>query len=173
MQIKAALAVIQEDPQKSAQLLEKAQDLSATALQDVRNSVSALREDNLGALTLSERIEKLITTSESEGRKFDFTVLGSPRQIPPQTDVTLFRVVQEGINNANKHSQSTQVKIVLSFENTQEITLSVTDNGVGSDIAEGGFGLIGIRERVRLINGKVEIKTAKGEGFQLLVNIPG
>jgi signal transduction histidine kinase len=173
MQIKAALAVIQEDPHKSAQLLEKAQDLSAAALQDVRNSVSALREDNLGALTLSERIEKLVTTSESEGRKFDFTVLGSPRQISPQMDITLFRVVQEGINNANKHSQSTEVKIDLSFENTKEISLSITDNGIGSDIAEGGFGLIGIRERVRLINGKVEIKSAKGEGFQILVNIPG
>jgi signal transduction histidine kinase len=173
MQIKAALAVMEDEPEKSVQLLEKAQDLSVTALQDVRSSVSALREDNLGALTLSERIEKLIASSDAAAREFDFQILGTPRQIPPQTDITLFRVVQEGINNANKHSQSTQVKIVLSFEKAQEIDLSITDNGIGSVTADGGFGLIGMRERVSLLNGKVEIKTAKDQGFQILVNIPG
>ena len=163
MQIKAALAIIQKDPPQALHLLETAQQLTTEALVDVRNSVSSLREDNIGALSLPERIAKLIDSSQSEGRKIYFEVLGSNRALTPQVDVSLFRVVQEAINNANKHSQSTEVRITIDFTQPDQVFLKVVDNGIGSESAEGGFGLIGMKERVRLINGNFEIKTAKGQ----------
>lgn len=173
MQIKAALAIIQKEPAQAMQMLEKAQQLSTEALIDVRNSVSSLREDNIGALSLADRITKLIETSDSPNRKISLQIEGTPRALLPQVDVTLFRVAQEAINNANKHSESTEVRLILDFNNADHISLNVEDNGKGSESVDGGFGLIGMQERVRLINGQLEIKTAKGQGFYITVLVPG
>jgi signal transduction histidine kinase len=172
MQIKAALAIVEKEPPQAIHLMENALQLTTEALLDVRNSVSSLREDNIGNLSLSERITKLISSSESEGRKFIFEVKGKTRSLSPQVDVSLFRVVQEAINNANKHSRSTEVKIHLDFEQSDKILLKIVDNGIGSDSIDGGFGLIGMKERILLINGKFEIKTAKGQGFCIEVSVP-
>ena len=173
MQIKAALAIIQKEPAQAVQMLEKAQQLSTEALIDVRNSVSSLREDNIGALSLAERITKLIETSDSPNRKISLQIEGATRALLPQVDVTLFRVAQEAINNANKHSDSTEVRLILDFNNSDHVSLKVEDNGKGSESVDGGFGLIGMQERVRLINGQLEIKTAKGQGFYITVLVPG
>jgi signal transduction histidine kinase len=173
MQIKAAIAVMQKDLPQSIHLLENAQQLSVEALDDVRSSVSSLREDNLGALSLGERIIKLIDSSKSAERNFNFLVEGKPRAMTPQVDVSLFRVVQEAINNANKHSKSTEVNITLNFDEPDIIKLNISDNGKGSETPDGGFGLIGMKERIRLINGSFEIKTAKGCGFSIIVSVPG
>jgi two-component system sensor histidine kinase DegS len=172
MQIKAALAIVEKEPPQAIHLMENALQLTTEALLDVRNSVSSLREDNIGNLSLSERITKLISSSESEGRKFIFEVKGKTRSLSPQVDVSLFRVVQEAINNANKHSRSTELKIHLDFEQSDKILLKIVDNGIGSDSIDGGFGLIGMKERILLINGKFEIKTAKGQGFCIEVSVP-
>jgi signal transduction histidine kinase len=173
MQIKAAIAVMQKDLPQSIHLLENAQQLSVEALDDVRSSVSSLREDNLGALSLGERIIKLIDSSKSAERNFNFVIEGNPRAMTPQVDVSLFRVVQEAINNANKHSKSTEVNITLNFDVPDIIKLNISDNGKGSETPDGGFGLIGMKERIRLINGNFEIKTAKGCGFSIIVSVPG
>ena len=172
MQIKAALAILEKEPKQSAHLMENALQLTTEALLDVRNSVSSLREDNIGDLSLSERITKLIESSESEQRNFIFEVKGDARSLSPQVDVSLFRVVQEAINNANKHSRSTEVKIVLDFERSSQVLLKIVDNGVGSESVDGGFGLIGMKERILLINGKFEIKTGKNQGFCIEVSVP-
>jgi signal transduction histidine kinase len=173
MQIKAALVIIKKEPSQAVHLLENAQGLTTDALLEVRNSVSSLREDNIGDLSLQERISRLIESSEFADRKFLFEVKGSPRVLSPQVDVSLFRVVQEAINNANKHSLSTKVLITLSFEQSDQIFLKIEDNGIGAETIEGGFGLIGMKERIRLINGKFEVKTAKGQGFCIEVFTPG
>jgi signal transduction histidine kinase len=173
MQIKAALAIIQNEPVHAVHLLENAQQLTTEALADVRNSVSSLREDNLGDLSLAERITKLIETSKSDERMIELKVTGSPRALSPQVDVSLFRVAQEAINNANKHSKSTRVEISLSFELHDLITLQINDDGIGASSVDGGFGLIGMKERILLINGTFEVKTAKNMGFCVKVSVPG
>jgi signal transduction histidine kinase len=173
MQIKAALAIMQNNPEQATHLLETAQQLSSDALRDVRNSVSSLREDNLNDISLVERINHLLEASKSQDREINFSVNGSPRVVSPQIDVSLFRVVQEAINNAIKHSNSSLVKINLSFEEKDQIKLEVEDNGQGTDSLEGGFGLIGMKERIRLINGAVEINSSKGQGFSIKVSVPG
>ena len=173
MQIKAALEIMQNNPEQAIHLLETAQQLSSDALRDVRNSVSSLREDNLNDISLVERINHLLEASRSQDREIIFKVNGSPRVISPQVDVSLFRVVQEAVNNAIKHSNSTQVQILLDFDQCNQIKLLVQDNGLGTDSLEGGFGLIGMKERIRLINGLVEINTAKGQGFCIKVTVPG
>ena len=173
MQIKATLAIMEKDQTQAEHLLENAEQLTTEALVDVRNSVSALREDSLGTLTLVERVTHLVESSESHGRKFTVDVLGTPRVLSPQVDVTLFRAAQEAINNANKHSHSSSVLVRLGFENPTSVNLKIIDNGVGSDSPTSGFGLLGMKERVRLLNGDIKITTAREEGFEIEITIPG
>ena len=173
MQIKATKAVMKKDPEQALHLLSTAEQLSSEALLDVRNSVESLREGNDGALSLIDRIEQLVNSSKIVDREIVFSVIGKPRQISPQTDITFFRVVQEAINNANKHSKATKVNIFLDFTNKEKLLLKIEDNGVGSESMDRGFGLIGMQERVKLVQGNIEFLTSKGKGFVIIVNAPG
>lgn len=173
MQIKAAQAVLKKDPKQADDLLGKAEQLTSEALIDVRNSVESLREGKDSPSSLHERIKWLLETAKVKNRDYHFQLIGNPRPITSQMDVTLFRLVQEAINNANKHSKSSKVEISLSYENPDQISLSILDNGIGSDDPQGGFGLIGMKERVRLINGDMKIETGSGKGFLIEIVVPG
>jgi signal transduction histidine kinase len=173
MQVKAAQAVLKKDSKQAEDLLEKAEQLTSEALLDVRNSVESLREENHGPLSLVDRIKRLVESSKIKNREYLVTITGQPRPLTPQVDVTLFRAVQEAINNSNKHSRSTKVEINLSFLEPKLIRLSILDNGIGSENADGGFGLIGMKERVQLIQGKLAIQTEPGKGFRIEIIAPG
>ncbi len=173
MQIKAAEAMIDRDNQKARHMLSDAEELSTQALVDVRNSVYALRMDDSDGGTLEERIRKLISSSNVRQMKIDFEIKGEVRSITPQVDLTIFRACQEGINNAMKHSDADLLSIELSYEEPEDISLVISDNGTGADEIQSGFGLIGIRERVRLLNGSVDVSTATGIGFTISMRLPG
>lgn len=173
MQMKAASAIIDKDKSKAKEMLENAQNLSATALVDVRNSVFALRQEPDQLAPLTERIMEMAQTASTLNRKIDVTILGDPRNINPQTDLTLFRAAQETINNANKHSNASSVKLILDYSSSECITLEAIDDGIGSDEINHGFGLLGIQERVRLLNGAIQINTSPGKGFKIKITIPG
>jgi len=102
-----------------------------------------------------------------------FAIEGNQRPISPQVDLTLFRACQEGINNAMKHSDADLLSIQLDYNDPDSISLIISDNGSGADDIQGGFGLIGIRERVKLLNGTVAVSTESGAGFTISISIPG
>ncbi len=172
MQVKAASAIINKDKAKAKTLMENAQNLSSAALIDVRNSVFALRQDPSEVTPLFERIQDMSNVASSGTRKIKLEIVGTPRSVSPQVDLTLFRAAQETINNANKHSRSSSVILVLDYSNPDFITLQSTDDGIGTDELNQGFGLIGIQERVRLLNGTTQIDTSAGKGFKIKINIP-
>ncbi len=172
MQIKAANAVIEKDVDKAKTLLDNAQNLSSTALIDVRNSVFALRQEPEEMTPLHERIQEMASAASSTSRKIALEIAGTPRTTSPQVDLTLFRAAQESINNANKHSKASSVLLKLDYTNPEIIILEATDDGVGADDLNHGFGLLGIQERARLLNGTLNITTSTGKGFKILLSIP-
>ena len=173
MQIKAAEAMIDLDNQKARHMMADAEEMSTQALVDVRNSVYALRVDEKESGSLEERIRKLISSTNIKGIDIGFTIEGVRRSVTPQVDLTLFRACQEGINNAIKYSNADKLIITLTFLDSNEIKLVISDNGSGAEEIQSGFGLIGIRERVRLLNGKVDVSTASGQGFTITILLPG
>lgn len=173
MQINAASVVVRKDPEKAIYMLENAQKLTAEALVDVRNSVYALRKDAEEIEDLSSRINRLVETTQTTEREVRFTILGNPRIISPQVDLTIYRTAQEAINNAQKHSNATRIEVLLDYSRDDSIILKVNDNGVGADEIKNGFGLIGIQERVRLLNGSAEISNKPGKGFLVKIVVPG
>ena len=172
MQLKAATAVINKDNKKAEEMIESATHLSSEALIDVRNSVFALRQDSIDIKPLAERLTIIAESSSSKGQNVIVKRFGESREISPKVDLTLYRAGQEMINNAVKHSQASEIILTLDYTDRSYILITSQDNGIGSKKIHQGFGLLGINERVRLLNGEVEIRTSQGEGFMLKIKIP-
>ena len=172
MQLKAPNAVISKDNKQAEDMIESATHLSSEALIDVRNSVFALRQDSIDIKPLAERLTIVAESSTSKDQKVFLKVIGEPREISPKVDLTLYRAGQEMINNAVKHSKASEIILTLDYTDSNNMLLTSRDNGIGNSSIHQGFGLLGISERVRLLNGEVEIKTSKGEGFMLNIKIP-
>jgi len=173
MQINAASVIARKDPEKAIHMLENAQKMTAEALVDVRNSVYALRKDTEEIEDLPSRIIKLVEIAKTTEREVLFSIIGTPRMISPQVDLTIYRTAQEAINNAQKHSLATKIEVLLDYSRDDSIILKVKDNGVGAEEIQSGFGLIGIQERVRLLNGSAEIFNQPGKGFVVKIVVPG
>lgn len=173
MQINAASVIVKNDPDNAIHLLENAKKMSVEALEDVRTSVYALRKDTSEIENLVSRIQKLAEGLNAEARKINLQVIGSIRDLPPQVDHTIFRTAQEALNNAIKYAHASIISVILDYHTPDHVSLTVSDNGVGSDNADIGFGLIGIQERARILNGDVTIESSMGKGFTVKIEIPG
>jgi signal transduction histidine kinase len=173
VQIEAARAIMDNDRQRALDGLSKAQMLAQKALAEVRRSVTALRASPIEDLPLSEAVAKLVDEYSAAGIAAELVVTGAPRPLTPQAGLTLYRAAQEGLTNVRKHSQATHATLRLDYSHARMVRLEVRDNGVGRSGEGEGFGLLGVRERARLLNGEVRIHTAAGQGFTLEVELPG
>lgn len=178
VQLEAARAVLKHDPDKALDALEKAQKLTKEGLTAVRQSVSALRESPLDTQSLVDAITALTEETRSAGIVTGFEIKDAKRRLTHQTKLTLYRVAQEGLTNVCKHAHASRVDVTLDYGEADKVRLVVADNGVGMAVPadtsySNGFGLIGMRERVRMLGGDLEIETAPGKGFQLTAVLPG
>ena len=172
MQISAASALVKSDPGKSVDMLEKAKKMTSEALVDVRNSVFSLRKESIDLNDLHQRISQLVEESRNSGIDVFLNVKGMPIPLSPQANLTIYRTAQETLNNAHKHSQATRVDLQLDYSQIGYVQFVVIDNGLGAEEIRNGFGLIGIQERVRLLNGEVKIDNQPGKGFEVRINLP-
>jgi signal transduction histidine kinase len=173
MQIQAAQAVLSKDPQRAIETLDSAQNLTQEALVDVRRSVAALRAAPEDSLPLSERIRMMLKNCDTLGIQFELKIIGGGRNLSPQTELTLYRAAQEGLNNACKYAKASQIWITLDYSNSDRVHLTVQDDGIGAENTEGGFGLLGLQERVTLLNGELKTTSSTGQGFSLEIAVPG
>ncbi len=173
MQVQASKAVMTKDPQKAREALDKALDLTHQALADVRRSVAALRSPAMADMTLPDMLAELIKAADVGHMEASLEIKGEVRLLSPQARLTLYRSAQEALNNAFKHSQATHLKVTLDFQLPERVVLLVEDNGQGTERLDGGFGLIGMKERVHLLNGEVQFVSARGQGFKVEVRLPG
>jgi two-component system sensor histidine kinase DegS len=118
--------------------------------------------------------EFLLQNHSDDRMTVKFTgILGSDR-LAPVLESSLFRIVQEAVNNARRHSRSSRVNVVLSKE-TDSVRVAIEDWGTGFDpdaVPEGRFGLEGIRERARLLGGEALIDSTPGAGTRIVVTLP-
>ena len=178
IQLQAARAVMDSDPERARSALAHAQSLSQEALAEVRRSVAALRLSPTDARPLPDAIADLIKESRAAGIVTEFTMIGEQRPLSPQATLTLYRAVQEGLTNVRKHARASRADVTLDYRVAGSVRLCVHDNGIGDngigDTDTGaGFGLLGLRERVHALGGTVAIETAPRQGFTLEVEVPG
>jgi signal transduction histidine kinase len=173
VQLEAARAVMETEPERALDALGKAQASTKEGLAAVRQSVASLRESPVANRTLSEALDDLLDETRAAGIVVEFTVVGASRKIDAKTKLTLYRVAQEGLTNVRKHARASRVDIILEYEDGDNVRLMVRDNGIGTGSTAGGFGLIGMLERVQLLNGDLQVETAPAKGFELKVSVPG
>ena len=174
VQLEAAKTVLAQDPERALSAIEKAQTLTKNSLADVRRSVAALRASPLDKVDLPEAIEPLLDECRAGGLSAQLTITGAPVALTAQPKLTLYRVVQEGLTNVQKHAQAGQVDITLDYSIAGVVRVTIVDDGSGmaTQSETEGFGLLGIRERVNLLEGSLETRSRPGAGFALMVEIP-
>ncbi len=164
------------DVQEEAAALRR---LALEAMRIIRNLTLDLRPSALDELGLPLALRDYTETyTDRTGIPVDLTVTGAPQRLPAETEVTLFRIVQEALTNVAKHAQASQARVTLALENPV-VTLTIEDDGVGFDVARAlgaeqrrSLGLIGMQERCRLIGGELQIWTSPGEGTRLVITVP-
>lgn len=166
------------NPDLSASL-DEIQVLTDQTIQEVRRLVRALRPLYLEDLGLVAALEMLAReTSGKEGVMIRFQITGVEVRLASETELALFRIAQEGLNNIIRHANANSGSINLDF-GAQEICLTIKDDGIGFDVPEspaelapgGHFGLLGIHERAELIGARFEINTSPGQGTQLKIRV--
>nr|WP_246481599.1 sensor histidine kinase [Amycolatopsis umgeniensis] len=175
MMLQAARAVIGTgDTERVDAMLAKAQDQSREALAEVRRSVSALREPH--SAPLSEALRTLVDEASAAGVPTGLEVKGTARDTRVEVEESLFRAAQEGLTNVRKHARAQAATVVLDYAVTDRVRLEVRDDGrglAGDPAPDKGFGLVGLRERVAGLGGRVSVDSAEGHGLTLTVEVPG
>jgi two-component system sensor histidine kinase DegS len=159
--------------------LQGIDSLLDTAVKDLREFARNLRPPVLDDFGLVSACEWLADQTEKEGIRVVFAPSGDIRRLPEGVEVTAFRVVQESLANAVKHSRATAVEVNLEFL-PGELRIKVRDNGQGFVIPEGvgalgragQMGLVGMFERAEMMDGKIDLESAAGKGTSLTVSIP-
>jgi signal transduction histidine kinase len=113
--------------------------------------------------------------SEKYGIQVEFTDHGVAPQISKDVALCLFRVAQEALSNVVKHSRAKQAQVELCNANN-EIRLRIVDAGLGFDVSlsnkDVGIGLVGMRERLRLVGGRLSVQSAPTRGTEILAEVP-
>src|SRR5438876_7890092 len=173
VQIGAAQTILGQDRSRALDHLAKAQTLTQDGLAEVRRSVATLRASPTESGPLPEALAKLIEQWNAAGMLATLTIVGVVHPLTPPAELTLYRAAQEALTNVGKHAKTSQVSLTLDYETAGTVRLKVQDDGVGSADSQGGFGLLGVRERVQLLGGEVFVRTEVGKGFTLEVELPG
>ena len=169
IQLELAQRLHDINSERSLQALNIAKNLAGQSLTEVRRAVSTMREHNF------DLNQALIALKEQfqYNRSLNIDLKLNLPQLPLQTSHQLFCLVREGLTNIQKHSQASRVTI--QGETTAElIVLKILDNGIGFDLqlANSGFGLRGMQERVQMLGGKITINSTLGKGTLIQVTIP-
>jgi signal transduction histidine kinase len=160
--------------------VEAATQLARESLQEARRSVHALRPESLdsegvAAERLSEAVAGVARRwSKLQEVEAEFTTTGTARPLPADAEVALLRTAQEALANVAKHANATRVGVTLSYLE-HEVALDVRDDGQGfgqRSSGEGGFGLMGMRERIEALAGDLQIESEPGAGTAISARIP-
>ena len=146
------------------------------ALSEVRRIIYDLRPMALDDLGIIPTLRKYLSTMMEYNRhvQIHFQSNNVEERLPSDYEVSIFRLVQESVNNAIKHGQASEIWVKIEWLKNQ-INIIVKDNGSGFDInqvKEKTFGLVGMKERIDLLKGTMEMKSNIGEGTVILFKIP-
>ncbi|MEZ7125196.1 histidine kinase [Nonomuraea sp. AD125B] len=156
-------------PEAAWEEVRQAKDLTQEALTDARRWVRALRPLALDGELGSAALQRLADSFSGTGVTVTFAVEGTERPLDPDTELVLYRVLQEGLTNAVRHAEARSVRGTLTFDK-RRIVLAITDDGKGAGQGH-GFGLSSLSDRVRALGGSLTSGN-RTVGFELRAELP-
>ena len=170
-------------PEEAKAGLQELRRQIRTCLADVRQIIFDMRPMSLDDLGLVPALRQLVSKLEERKiLKTDFQVNGKERALEKHVEVTLFRIIQEGLNNIHRHAGVSEGRLRLLFS-PNDLSILISDEGRGFDMAEteemrksgtgnGHFGILGMEERAKLIGASLNVISNPGEGTKIHVKLP-
>ncbi|MFZ1933113.1 MAG: PAS domain S-box protein [Thermoguttaceae bacterium] len=175
MRFQAHDTLRENSPAKAKTAYETAVELVRQAHSESRRLISEVRHPVIDKSGLETAISHLVHEQRlSAGPKIEYHISVQFGRLPPILENALYRIVQEALTNACKHSKSQKVTVTVTQEG-EHVQLEVRDWGIGFDqdaVGKGHFGVEGIRQRVRLLGGRLTIESKPGSGALVQVVVP-
>jgi PAS domain S-box-containing protein len=176
VQLDAAVEALRdEEPEEAAKHIRRARELAGESLGEARRSVHALRSEVLERASFCEALRSSIEkVTVGTSLRSEFQMEGEACELAPEVEKNLLRIGQEALTNALKHTHASEFRAKLSFE-AEAVRLELCDNGDGfvvNDASGAGFGLIGMRERIKRIGGTLTITSEPGAGTTIIAVSP-
>ena len=170
------------DIEKSKLEMQHLKRVVRECLQDVRRIIYNLRPMSLDDLGLVPTLQRYVMTFKDEtGLDVSLKTRGVNDDLKSAISLTVFRIVQESLNNIRKHACASNAAVCLEFVEDKKLILHVYDDGKGFKVDEletrkpdmdGGFGIFSMRERIELLDGDFSINSEPGKGTRLNIMIP-
>ena len=170
-----------ELPPDLIERMQKLRILADSSLEGVRRFSQDLRPSILDDLGLIPALEWLLSNLEKQYKvDTSMSINGTRRRLTPEKELILFRIAQEALSNARRHSEASAIDMSVDIDETA-FTLIINDNGRGFNIPEraselvqsGKLGIVGMRERARLVGGTLIVQSEPGKGTTVTLRVPG
>ncbi|WP_337833543.1 sensor histidine kinase [Desulfotruncus arcticus] len=179
MRAEYILKLMEVEPQNVKTELMRLQELVRQSLQDVRKIIFDLRPMVLDDLGLVPALNRYVEDYRNQHKQnIEFVFFGKQARLNPATEVALFRVVQEALNNVRKHAKAKNVLVKME-QLDDKVAILIKDDGIGftPDNLEHHsgrecYGLINMRERVQILKGEYKIISGPGKGTLITLTIP-
>lgn len=179
MRAEFCLKLLDMSPEKVRDELIALQNIVRISLMDVRKIIFDLRPMVLDDLGLAPAIKRYLSNyKEQYGLQVEFLFFGQQTRLDSSVEVALFRIIQEIVSNIHKHACAKNSVVKIEMLNNR-VNIQVRDDGKGFDLDKvmsnkerEGYGLIGMQERVQLLNGDINIVTAPGKGTSISISVP-
>jgi signal transduction histidine kinase len=169
--------VLDRHPELAATALGSIEAVGREALTELRRLLSVLRTDHHGRDHAPQpglgEMPALVAQIERAQLPVELAILGRPRRLPPGVELNAYRIVQESLTNTLKHAGPTRARVVMDYgADTLELRISDEGRGAPASPSTGGHGLVGMRERVALLGGKLTAGPGPRGGFQVTAVLP-
>jgi signal transduction histidine kinase len=179
IQIQAGVAVhlARKRGEEAPPSLLAIQEAGADAVRELRATLGVLRSEEDGDGSGLRQMDSLAARARAAGLPVTVTVTGAERPLPPEVDQAAYRIVQEALTNVSRHAGHASASVHLHYT-PQTFSVQVTDDGNGTAGGDGsrpsgpGLGLVGMRERVSALGGRLQAGPQNGGGFQVRAELP-
>lgn len=172
-----AAHLLDTDSEVSRKLLTGLQATTSTVMLELRATIGILRSagdaevDTLQPAPGLAQLPDLIDACASAGLEVTLEVHGEPRELLPGVDLTAYRIIQEALTNATKHSDSSTAHLLMTYS-AAGLTIKVSNESSTPRTGTGGYGLIGMRERANAVGGRLQVTDTEGGPFEIVTTLP-
>lgn len=176
VQAEGAAEIVHRDPDRARAAMDRVAETGRESLAELRRALGLLRDTGPAShepLPGLGHLDRLLDRARDSGLVVSHETSGHAHPLPPGVDLALYRVVQEALTNTVRHAAASRAAVSVEHE-VGQVRVSVTDDGCGGvpSTAGGGSGLLGIRERVRMLGGEMEAGPLPAGGFRVAVSVP-